>query len=153
MRHRYNRSMLGVALASIAALSIAPIADAAARHHRGKLDTTMFAAQIGTTTTGATVFAGAIIDPKLRHGAIVYRASGNTMLKVNFQEFFASGSIKGHCTVTLVPASAGQMTLTGPCKITGGTAKYREARGQFTTRGVFNTDNTAMATLKGSFTY
>jgi hypothetical protein len=147
------RSMLATALATIAALAPAPIAHAAATHHRVRLDSTMFAAQIGTTTTGATVFAGAIVDPGLRHGAIVYHTAGTTTLKLGFQEFFASGSITGSCTVTLAPGTGGQQTLTGACKVTRGTAKYRDARGRFTVSGVFNNDGTVMATLKGSFTY
>jgi hypothetical protein len=113
----------------------------------------MFAAEIGTTTTGATVFAGAIIDPKLHRGAIVYHTSGSTRLKVGFQEFFASGSINGSGTVTLVPGTGGQEKLTGTFTITGGTAKYHGARGKFNTTGTFNSDDTVMATLKGSFTY
>jgi hypothetical protein len=147
--------MIATALAAIAALSLAPIARAAATHHRAKLDSTMFAAEIGTTTTGATVFAGAIIDPKLGRGAIVYHTSGSTTLKVGFQEFFPLGSIKGGGTVMLVPGAGagGQATLTGPFEVTAGTGKYRGARGRFTTGGIFNNDDTVMATLKGSFTY
>jgi hypothetical protein len=145
--------VLTIGLAAIAALSVAPMAYGAAREHRAKLDSTMFAAEIGTTTTGATVFAGAIIDPKLHPGAIVYHTSGSTTLKVGFQEFFAFGSIKGSGTVTLVPGTGGQATLTGAFKISGGTARYRGASGRFTSRGILNSDDTVMATLKGSFTY
>jgi hypothetical protein len=149
----HTARVLTIGLAAIAALSITPIAHGAARQHRAKLDSTMFAAEIGTTTTGATVFAGAIVDPKLHHGAIVYHTSGSTTLKVGFQEFFASGSINGSGTVTLVPGTGGLAKLTGAFKIAGGTARYRHARGQFTTSGTFNNDGTVMATLKGSFTY
>jgi hypothetical protein len=149
----HTRWMLATALAAIATFSPTPIAHATGRHHRARLDSTMFAAEIGTTTTGATVFAGAIIDPKLHRGAIVYHTSGGTTLNVGFQEFFALGSIKGRGSVTLVPGVGGEATLTGAFKITGGTARYRHARGQFTTGGIFNSDGTVMATLKGSLTY
>jgi hypothetical protein len=145
--------VLTIGLAVTAALSITPIANGAARPHRAKLGSTMFAAEIGTTTTGATVFAGAIIDPKLHHGAIVYHSSGSTTLKVGFQEFFAQGSINGNGTVTLGPGTGGQQKLSGAFKITGGTGKYHGARGKFNTTGTFNSDDTVMATLKGSFTY
>jgi hypothetical protein len=149
----HTRSMFAMALAATAALSIAPIAHGAARPHRAKLDSTMFAAEIGTTTTGATVFAGAIIDPKLGRGAIVYHTTGSTTLKLGFQEYFASGSIKGNGTVTLAAGTGGQAKLTGAFTITGGTAKYHGARGKFNTTGTFNNDATVMATLSGSFTY
>jgi hypothetical protein len=145
--------LLTIGLTAIASVSITPIADGAPGKHGAKLDSTMFAAQIGTTTTGATVFAGAIVDPRLLRGAIVYHTSGTTTLRVGFQEFFASGSIKGSGTVTLVPGTGGQAKLTGAFKITGGTAKYHGARGKFNTTGTFNNDGTVMATLRGSFTY
>jgi hypothetical protein len=151
-KRRHITGVLTIALAAIAALSIVPIADGAAGKHRVKLDSTMFAAQIGTTTNGASVFAGAIIDPKLRRGAIVYRTFGTTTLKVDFQEFFTLGSIKGSGSVTLVPGTGGQATLTGSFKITAGTAKYRHARGQFTTTATVNNEGMVMSTLKGSFT-
>jgi hypothetical protein len=148
-----TRWMLASALAAIAALSHTSIADAAGTRHRGRLDSTMFAAEIGTTRTGATVFAGAIVDPKLHRGAIVYHTAGSTKLKVGFQEFFAFGSITGRGTVTLVTGTSGQATLTGTFTITGGTARYRHARGEFTAGGIFNSDGTVMASLKGSLTY
>jgi hypothetical protein len=152
-RRRHIAWVLAITLTAIASLSISPIAGAATRHHRVKLDSTIFAAEIGTATSGASVFAGAVIDPKLHHGAIVYHTSGNTTLKVGFQEFFALGSIKGSGSVTLVPGAGGQATLTGSFKITRGTAKYRNARGQFTSTGIFNSQDMVMATLKGSMAY
>jgi hypothetical protein len=41
------------------------------------------------------VYAGAVVDPKGDHGAIVYSASGTTAVRVTFHEFFALGSISG----------------------------------------------------------
>jgi hypothetical protein len=149
---RHTTRVLTLALAASAALAIAPAADATARTHKVKLDSTMFAAQVGSTTTGASVYAGAVPDRTLGHGAIVFNASGTTTLHVDFQEFFALGSIKGTGSVTVVPGTGGQATLTGTFKVTGGTAKYRHARGKLTAAGTINDSGMVMATLRGSFT-
>jgi hypothetical protein len=151
---RYATQVLTLAVAALAPLTIAPIADAAARTHTVKLNSVMFAAQIGSTTTGASVFAGAVVDPRLDHGAIVYNASGtSTVFRVTFQEFFALGSIRGRGSVTLRGGTGGQMTLMGSFKVTGGTGTYHDARGKFTSRGIVNSDGTTMISNKGSFSY
>jgi hypothetical protein len=120
--------------------------------HRIKLDSTMFAAQVGSITGGGSVFAGALPDPKHGHGAIVFTTTGATNLHVTFQEFFALGSIKGKGSATLTQLGGGRAKLSGSLTITGGTAKYRNAAGSLTAAGNINKAGMVMATLKGSFT-
>ena len=138
--------------AAFATLSIAAGAEATTATHRVKLDSAMFAAQVGSTTHGGSVYAGAVPDPKLGHGAIVFSTSGRTRLHVSFQEFFALGSLTGSGNVTLVPGSSGQATFTGSLTISGGTAGYQNARGKLRTAGTLDDSGMVQATLKGSFT-
>jgi hypothetical protein len=123
-----------------------------ARTHEVRLDSTMFAAQVGSLTTGGSVFAGALPDPRLGHGAIVFNTTGTTNLHVSFREFFTLGSIKGQGSVTLAPQKGGQAALAGSLKITGGTGKYHDAAGSLVAAGNVNEAGMVMATLKGSFT-
>lgn len=121
--------------------------------HRVKLDSTMFAAQVGSITGGGSVFAGALPDPRFGHGAIVFSTTGTTNLHVTFQEFFALGSIKGTGSVTLTPQTGGHEELAGSLKITGGTGKYDNATGQLIAAGNVNKAGTVKATLRGSLTH
>jgi hypothetical protein len=151
---RGTTRVLTLALAALAALAIAPSADGAARAHRVKLDSTFFAAEIGSTPSGGTVYAGSVVDPKLHHGAIVYGASGATAVHVTFHEFFALGSIRGSGHVTVVPStSGGQTTFTGSLTVTGGTGKYQQARGKLSVAGTINNTGMVKATVSGRFTY
>jgi hypothetical protein len=144
------RVALPLAATALAALSIVAIASGSTTH-RVKLDSTMFAGQVGSTTSGGSVFAGALPDPRLGHGAIVFSTTGTTHLHVTFQEFFALGSIKGKGSATLTPQTGGQEKLAGSLKITAGTGKYRDAAGNLTAAGNVNKAGMLMATLKGSF--
>jgi hypothetical protein len=63
----------------------------------------MFAAQVGSTTPGGDVYAGALVDRSLGHRAIVFNAIGMTDLRVSFHAFFAGGSIRGSGRVKLIP--------------------------------------------------
>lgn len=150
---RVANAGLLLAATGLTALSIAATAHGSTTQ-RVKLDSTMFAAQVGTTTGGGSVYAGALPDPKLGHGAIVFTTTtGNAHQHVTFQEFFALGSIKGKGTVTPTPQKGGQYKLAGSLNITGGTGKYRNASGNLTVAGNINKAGQIMATLKGSFTH
>jgi hypothetical protein len=141
-------------LATTSAALLAVVATAgASTTHRVKLDSTAFAAQVGSLANGGTVFAGALPDPRLGHGAIVFTTTGTTHLHVTFQEFFALGSVKGTGSVTLTPQTGGQDKLTGSLKITAGTGKYHHATGSLTAAGTVNKAGMVKATLKGSFTH
>ena len=145
-----------VALLTTAALLAGGAAAASGRSatpsHRVNLDSTMFAAQVGSTSRGASVYAGALPDPKLGHGAIIFSTLGTTHLRVTFQEFFSLGSIRGSGSVTLAPGPGGSQRFTGSLNITGGTGKYRNAHGTLSTAGTLDSNGSVQGTTKGSFT-
>lgn len=148
------RVLLASAIIAVASLAIAPVASAAATAHTLKLDSTMFAAQVGSTTTGGNVYAGALPDPTLGHGAVVFTAYGTTHLRVRFHTYFALGSINGTGRVTVVPAVAGgQATFTGALKVTGGTGAYNEAHGKLTVAGTIDSTGMLLAAIRGKFSY
>lgn len=144
--------ILTMGAAALAAPAIAASAGAAATHQI-KLDSTMFAAQVGSTSHGASVYAGALPDPKLGHGAIVFTTTGAKTLKVAFREFFALGSMEGAGSVTVTPRTGGRATLTGWLKINGGSGKYHNVHGKLTAQGTINKAGMIRATLKGSVSY
>jgi len=116
-----------------------------------KLKSVVFAAQVGSTSGGGSVFAGAVIDRALGHGAIVFSSSaGSTKLHTTFHEYFGSGSIAGAGIVTLAPSSSGA-TFTVSVKVTGGTGVYRGAKGRMKGAGTLNSQNMIMMKLSGSF--
>ncbi len=142
----------GLALAVLAALAIAPAADAARSAHRLRLDSTIFAAQVGSTP-GGSVYAGAVVDRKLDHGAVVYATFGTTSVRVIFHEYFAVGSISGIGRITLVPGTGSAPSrLMGTLKVTGGTAAYRTLRGKLSVTGTIDSTGMTMATVKGTLT-
>src|SRR5579862_7208086 len=89
-----------LAVAAVVGVSLAASADGAA-NHRVKLDSTIFAAQVGSLIAGGSVYAGALPDQELGQGAIIFTTKGRPTVRVSFQEFFALGSIKGTGSVTL----------------------------------------------------
>jgi hypothetical protein len=114
----------------------------------------MFAAQVGSTTTGGSVYAGALVDPKLGHGAAVYSTNGTTSVRVIFHEYLPLGSIRGTGRVTVVPgAASGQATFTGALSVTGGTAAYNGAHGKLAITGTIDNSGMTTATIRGTFTY
>jgi hypothetical protein len=144
-----NALILGAV--ALVTLSIAATAHAASLAHRVRLNIAMFAAQVGSTNAGGEVYAGALVDKTLGHGAIVFNASGTNDLRVSFHAFFAEGSIEGSGRVTLVMGASGQATFKGLLKITGGTSAYGHASGKLTTAGNLDSTGTADGTLTGSF--
>lgn len=140
-----------VAAAALSLVAIAPAANAIRSTSRVKVDSTIFAAQVGSTTTGSSVFAGAVPDRFLGHGAIVFSTVGTQRLRVTFQEFFSVGSIKGNGTVQLGQGSTATSSFAGALHITGGTGKYRGAHGSLKTSGTLASDGAVQATLKGAF--
>lgn len=154
---RHGTDTIGVrrlALTALAALAIAPAASAAMTTHELKLDSTMFAAQIGSTTNGGNVYAGAVVDPRLGHSAAVYSANGTTSVRVIFHEYLSLGSIKGTGRVTIVPSAvAGRSTFTGALKVTSGTGAYDGAHGKLRITGTSDSTGMTTATIRGTFNY
>lgn len=126
---------------------------AAAATHTVPLKSVVFAAQVGSTSGGGSVFAGSVIDRALGHGAIVFSASGgSTKVHTTFHEYFALGSIAGAGTVTLARSSSGA-TFKVSAKITSGTGAYEGARGRLNGRGTLNRQNMIMMNVRGSFSH
>jgi hypothetical protein len=114
----------------------------------------MFAAQIGSTPTGAIVYAGAVVDPRLGHGAAVYSTNGTTAVRVTFHEYLPLGSISGTGRITLVPGSAGgPAPFTGALTVTGGTGTYGKAHGNLSATGAIDSTGMTTATINGAVTY
>jgi len=142
-----------LALAVLAALSIAPAVHGAVAAHQLRLASTMFAAQVGSTPTGTSVYAGAVVDPRLGHGAVVYSTSGSTAVRVTFHEYLPLGSISGTGRITVVPAAGGPAPFTGALTVTGGTGRYRRAHGKLYAKGTIDSTGMTTATINGAVTY
>ena len=156
--HRHNKRGTAVvstlALALLAALSIAPAANGAGRAHQLRLASTMFAAQVGSTPTGTSVYAGAVVDPRLGHGAVVYSTNGTTAVRVTFHEYLPLGSITGTGRITVVPGTAGGPSpFTGALTVTGGAGAYPKAHGKLSAIGTIDSTGMTTATLHGAVTY
>jgi hypothetical protein len=143
-----------LALAVLAALAIAPAASGAESAHKLRLDSTMFAAQVGSTQTGVSVYAGAVVDPRLGHGAAVYSTNGTTAVRVTFHEYLPLRSINGTGRITVVPGTAGRpATFTGALTVTAGTGTYRKAHGKLSATGIIDSTGMTTATINGAVTY
>ena len=133
-----------LALALIAALSIAPAANGAVRAHQLRLASTMFAAQVSSTPTGTSVYAG----------AVVYSTNGTTAVRVTFHEYLPLGSINGTGRITVVPGTAGgPAPFTGELTVTGGTGQYSNAHGKLSATGTVDSTGMTTATINGMVTY
>jgi hypothetical protein len=155
---RHNKRRIAVvstlALAALAAPSIAPAANGSVTAQRLRLASTMFAAQIGSTPTGTNVYAGAVVDPRLGHGAVVYSTNGSTAVRVIFHEYLPLGSITGTGRITVVPGTAGGPSpFTGALRVTGGTGAYGKAHGKLSATGTINSIGMTTATINGAVSY
>ena len=151
-RRRTSRRVLALA-AVLTVVSSAATAAAAGPSHRTRVNTFMFAAQVGSTSSGGSVYAGALVDPKLGHGAVVFSTTGTNTVRVIFHEYFTLGSINGSGHIKLVPGTSGQATLTGSLKISAGTAKYDHAKGKLAVTGTIDSAGMVQATVNGSVAY
>jgi hypothetical protein len=144
----------GLAIVILAALAIVPAANGAVKAPRLRLDSTMFAAQVGSTPTGTSVYAGAVVDPRLGHGAAVYSANGTTTVRVTFHDYLPLGSINGIGRITVVRgAPGGQETFRGALTVTSGTGAYRGAHGKLSATGATDSTGLTTATIRGAVTY
>jgi hypothetical protein len=150
---RPTRIALGVAALAICAVLVgATRAHGDTGSHSVTLRSTVFAAQVGSLGNGGAVYAGAVVDPTLHHGAIVISANGTSTLTVTFQEFFAAGTIKGRGHLTVSPAPNGGQAVTGTLEVARGTAHYAGAHGELRVRGTVDSSSQIVATVRGSFT-
>jgi hypothetical protein len=138
---------------SLAMMSAAATAAATTVGHRLELDTTVFAAQVGSMGNGGSVYSGALVDPLLDHGAVVFSTTGKSAVRVTFHEFFTQGSIDGSGSVTLVRSSNRHATFTGVLEVSGGSAAYAHAHGRLMAAGTMTKTGMVHATLIGTISY
>jgi hypothetical protein len=149
---RSSRRLLATTV-SLAMMSAAATAAATTIGHRLELDTTMFAAQVGSMENGGSVYSGALVDPMLGHGASVFSTTGKTTVRITFHEFFTQGSIDGSGSVTLVRHSRRPAVFNGSLEVSGGTAAYADAHGRLTVAGTITKTGMVHANLNGTITY
>src|SRR5437588_8170156 len=147
----------------LAILAFAPAAVAAKKKHRITLNATVVAHSIAPANATSGLDAGSVSDPSLGKGATIYTITGSsTSQTVAFQVWFSPGSLRGTASVTLGAADAnGQVPVSGSGNLTGGTAKYKGAKGKLSFKGTSDagtaakpgTGNvTVTATGTGSYT-
>ena len=119
--------VLVAALACLLALPVA--ADARTRSVNG---TTVRLAIVGTAD-GANVFAGTVRGPWLRGaGEVLSRPAGENRFASTGTIYDGKGTIRVAFTNTVTPQPDGSATFAGEGRFTGGTRRYRGARGRFT---------------------
>jgi hypothetical protein len=151
---RRTAAVSTLALAVLVALAIGPAAHGAVRPHQLRFASTLFAAQIGSTPTGTSVYAGAVVDPRLGHGAVVYSTNGTNAVRVTFHEYLSLGSINGTGRITVVPGTnGGPAPFTGALTVTGGTGAYDKAHGKLSTTGTIDSTGMTTATINGAIAY
>jgi hypothetical protein len=108
-----------------------------------------------TGTATARVIAGNVIagttTGTFGPGAVVYRTrvGPNNTVVSSFTLMQATGTFRGTATVTQTPGQNGApTTLTGTARITGGTGRYRGARGRFSLSGQIAADG--LISLRGT---
>jgi hypothetical protein len=100
------------------------------------------------------VYAGAVVDPRLGHGAAVYSTNGTTAVRVTFHEYLPLGSINGTGRITVVPGTAGgPAPFTGELTVTGGSGEYGNAHGKLSATGTIDSTGMTTATINGTVTY
>jgi hypothetical protein len=87
---------------------------------------------------GSFVVAGAVVDSRLGHGAIISVGKVDAATSTatgHFRSFFKHGTFRGtfHYAVTL--HADGSFDITGTTHVTGGSGRYRHAHGRGTSSG------------------
>jgi hypothetical protein len=137
-------------MAAVAVGVISTNAEAGSRAPGFRLASTAFAAEVGSLRDGGSVYAGALVDPRLHHGAIVVTAHGTSTLRVTFQEFFARGSLKGDGRLALSQTPDGE-SLSGRLSITSGTGAYAGAHGCLHVTGTVDGSGQIVAVFRGAY--
>ncbi len=144
--------MIVAAMTATAVLAPASAAGAGRTLH---MKTDVFAALIGSTSGGGSVYAGSAIDRTLGHGAIVFSSTaGTTKVKTIIHEYYALGSMSGSGTVLVSPSPSGTSAVfTATVKVTSGTGAYRGAHGKLTASGSLNSQNMVTMKVRGTVIY
>jgi hypothetical protein len=147
---------IAVSIASLALLSAAPAAVAAAKPTSHKVNLTARAAIIAVAGSKLT-FAGDISDKTLGKGAVIFTSvvTGDNV-KVSYVTFTAKGTTKGTAAAKATNEPDGSVSYAGTLKITGGTGAYKGAHStkDLTVTGTVPKDSTILSLkVTGSVTY
>jgi hypothetical protein len=130
-RSRSTRLLLGIAGMAVALLVLAvATAPAATKKTKRTVDLVVKAARISTTGDSNTV-AGAFSGPPYGSGAVIYKTHpAGTDLAATYKAYTAKGTVRGTTLVTPTPQPDGSTSFTGTLQVTGGTGRYRGAKGK-----------------------
>jgi hypothetical protein len=145
------KRILLLAAASLALLAVATVAQG-----KTKLKTTLtIDSHVLRTANGVTTWTGTV-DGKLGHGAVVLTTHPvGDHFEFATQALFPNGSINASGTNKAAQNPDGTFTFTGKLKVTGGTGKFKGARGSATVSGMTTTDDPSRSIdkLTGTLTY
>jgi len=127
-RHRLI-ARLALAVAAALVLVVAPATGATKKKH--SVDLSVRAARVATSGDSNTV-AGTFTGPPYGKGAVVYvtTPAANNALAAKYTGYTAKGTVRGTTLVTPTPQPDGTTSFAGTLQVTGGTGRYRGARGK-----------------------
>ena len=149
-----RRFLLAAACACALFASVA-VAHAASKH---KVSETLKVRVLTSDSSGAR-FTGTDHDKAEGAGAVVVDAKGSAGAAVNTitaTAFFKLGSLSAKGSVTTTPRADGSgFDYVGTAKVTGGTGKFKGAKGRLTLKGSATAQDPAYQTysVTGSVTY
>jgi hypothetical protein len=141
------RRSIAVLAVIVASLVGAPAADAATSH--------TLSAKIRSNkvdTVRGTILEAGVIRGGLGEGAtlIRFRQVSASRATIKFKVWYNAGTFTGGVTVTL---TNGGTKFTGTGRITGGTGKFANASGSFTTRATRSSSGLWVQRLNGTLIY
>jgi hypothetical protein len=132
-----------LALTLVLALVVAPGAAEAAKKKTRNLRGTIHMAMIGPNGNSGSKFAGEYVGRPLGTAALLFRNTvANSESNGKAVIYTRKGTIRANATNQLQPQPDGSVLLPGTFKITGGTGRYKGARGRGTFAGVLPANST-----------
>ena len=112
-------------------------------------------AMIGPNGQSGSKFAGEFAGRPLRTAALLFRNTvANSESNGKAQIYTKRGTIRANTTNQVQPQPDGSVLFPGTFKITGGTGRYRGARGRGTFDGVLPANSTIFeVTVEGKIRY
>jgi hypothetical protein len=145
------KRILLLAAASLALLAVATVAQG-----KTKITATLAVdSHVLRSANGVTTWTGTV-DGKLGHGAVILTTHPvGDHFEFAAQALFPAGSISTTGTNTAAQNPDGTFTFTGKLTVTGGTGKFKGAKGSGTLSGATTTDDPSRSIDKitGTLTY
>lgn len=137
------RSRILLALTLVLALVVAPGAAEAAKKKTRDLRGTIHMAVIGPNGQDGSKFAGEYVGRPLGTAALLFRNTvANNVSTGRGLIYTKKGTIRARTTNQIQPQSDGSVLFPGTFRITGGTGRYKGARGRGTFDGVLPANST-----------